>query len=511
MVERRVSVRLAAIGGQQVKNELADIGREGSRALNQVADGGRRLGGSIQNAAYQVQDFAVQVAYGTSASQALAQNLPQLLGGMGILGAVAGAAVAVFVPLAVAMFSTSDAAAKLVDEMVGAGGSISAVEGAVSALEAVQRTYNDTIGQTGGASSAAASLVLSNSAREFEARKQVLAVELELLRIRQNERTEGAANLQDAINREFDAFEIRRTEIADKFDYSRDYPIQQVPGYARGNDVGMEAEFAKATELDRLALRKLKAEMELNNLTIEQTEKMLGTTFESIAAGADTVTTSAGRAGGAIRKAAEEAVPPLEETHTAIDQIVAALGAYAEQASDFGTQIGDALTGAFQAAENAVGDFVRTGKLDVRSLVVSILADLAQLSIRNAVLGPLAQGLSGALGGGGFIGQIGKVLAGKFHSGGKVGLGTPTSVSAAAFMSAPRFHMGGGFGLRSDEQAAILQRGERVLNRDQTRAWEGGAGASIVINTRDAQSFRQSRAQVASDIARAVSFGRRSL
>ena len=70
--------------------------------------------------------------------------------------------------------------------------------------------------------------------------------------------------------------------------------------------------------------------------------------------------------------------------------------------------------------------------------------------------------------------------------------------------------MGGGFGLRSDEQAAILQRGERVLNRDQTRAWEGGAGASIVINTRDAQSFRQSRAQVASDIARAVSFGRRS-
>ena len=77
-------------------------------------------------------------------------------------------------------------------------------------------------------------------------------------------------------------------------------------------------------------------------------------------------------------------------------------------------------------------------------------------------------------------------------------------------MSAPRFHMGGGFGLRSDEQAAILQRGARLQIRDQTRAWEGGGGASIVINTCDAQSFRQSHAQVASDIASAVSFGRRS-
>ena len=118
--------------------------------------------------------------------------------------------------------------------------------------------------------------------------------------------------------------------------------------------------------------------------------------------GADTEPTSVDRAGGAIRNA-PQAVPPLEDPHTAIEQIVAALGAYTEQASDFGTQIGDALTGAFQAAENAVGDFVRTGKLDVRSLVVSILADLAQLSIHNAVLGPLAQGLSRALGGGGFI------------------------------------------------------------------------------------------------------------
>jgi hypothetical protein len=43
-----------------------------------------------------------------------------------------------------------------------------------------------------------------------------------------------------------------------------------------------------------------------------------------------------------------------------------------------------------------------------------------------------------------------------------------------------------------------------------TRAWERGAGTTVNIYARDAESFRASRAQVASDIARAVAYGRRS-
>ncbi len=61
----------------------------------------------VQNASYQVADFAVQVTSGTSATRALAQQLPQLLGGFGMLGAVAGAAVAILVPMASAMSSLS--------------------------------------------------------------------------------------------------------------------------------------------------------------------------------------------------------------------------------------------------------------------------------------------------------------------------------------------------------------------------------------------------------------------
>ena len=50
---------------------------------------------------------------------------------------------------------------------------------------------------------------------------------------------------------------------------------------------------------------------------------------------------------------------------------------------DIGGDIGQSLVGAFQSAENAVGQFVRTGKLNFRDLVTSLLADLAQLAAHD--------------------------------------------------------------------------------------------------------------------------------
>ncbi|MFN3615738.1 MAG: phage tail tape measure protein, partial [Rubrimonas sp.] len=87
-------------------------------------------------------------------------------------------------------------------------------------------------------------------------------------------------------------------------------------------------------------------------------------------------------------------------------------------------------------------------------------------------------------------------------------------VPALAFAGAPRMHSGGWAGLKPDEVPAILQRGERVLSRREAAGY-GGRGSTpsvnVTIMTRDAESFRQSRTQVAADIARAVSMGRRGL
>lgn len=87
-----------------------------ARAVNQnaaavgAAQGGfRNFGQGIQNASFQVADLATQLAGGTSATVALAQQLPQLLGGFGILGAAAGAAVAVLGALAPPLLKSGDA------------------------------------------------------------------------------------------------------------------------------------------------------------------------------------------------------------------------------------------------------------------------------------------------------------------------------------------------------------------------------------------------------------------
>ena len=166
--------------------------------------------------------------------------------------------------------------------------------------------------------------------------------------------------------------------------------------------------------------------------------------------------------------------------------------------------------GAFQSAENAVGEFVKTGKLNFGDLVTSMIADLAKLAARRFILGPIANALSGALGG------AGGLFADILHSGGTVGMAGPRRmVPAMAFAAAPRMHSGGWAGLKPDEVPAILQRGERVLSRREAvghgQAQNPISNISVTIQTRDADSFRQSRTQVASDIARAVSLGRRGM
>jgi hypothetical protein len=86
-------------------------------------------------------------------------------------------------------------------------------------------------------------------------------------------------------------------------------------------------------------------------------------------------------------------------------------------------------------------------------------------------------------------------------------------VPALAFANATRMHAGGWAGIKPDEVPAILQKGERVLSRRESTAY-GKSSAPVVnvtIMARDAESFRQSRTQVASDIARAVSLGRRGM
>ena len=234
---------------------------------------------------------------------------------------------------------------------------------------------------------------------------------------------------------------------------------------------------------------------------------------------------AAGAAGAVARESATALTATAETAETAVTgwrAAVAALADYAERARDLGGEIGAALVGAFRSAEDAVAGFVRTGRVEVRGLVSSMIADLARLSARRFILGPIANALSGALtaGFGALFGPAPMMAPAPvprpvLHGGGIAGGAAPLRrVPDAAFLGAPRLHAGGVAGLRPDEVPAILQRGERVLSRAQTRAYDqrrAPAPVAVTIVARDAESFRQSRTQVAADIARAVSLGRRGL
>jgi len=154
---------------------------------------------------------------------------------------------------------------------------------------------------------------------------------------------------------------------------------------------------------------------------------------------------------------------------------------FVKQAGTAGDLIKETLSGAFAAVGEAVSQFVETGKVKFTSLVTAILADVARLSLQQA-LAPIATLLAGAFGsiapsqaGGG----LGGLLASVFHDGGLAGGASPLrQVPVFAFADAPRLHGGGLFA--PDEIPAILQRGERVLSRRETQNYDRNRGTPAV-------------------------------
>lgn len=117
MATKPVSVRISAEGGAQVRAELLEVGAAGEQMGARLTRGARTGGGGLANLGFQVQDFAVQVGAGTSATQALAQQLPQLLSGFGLLGVALGTTAAIAIPLAGYFFSMGEEAEAAADKV----------------------------------------------------------------------------------------------------------------------------------------------------------------------------------------------------------------------------------------------------------------------------------------------------------------------------------------------------------------------------------------------------------
>ena len=155
----------------------------------------------------------------------------------------------------------------------------------------------------------------------------------------------------------------------------------------------------------------------------------------------------------------------VEDMNKAMPDSYDSFGPMVSAAEEAGTEISASLSAAFYQAENALVSFVTGGKVSFASLTDSIIKDLARIQIQKLMT------------------KSSNWLAGLFHEGGVAGRGGQLiSVNPFAFANAPRLHSGGGFGLANDEIPAIIQTGERVLTRDQTRAYDAGASAGRAPN-----------------------------
>lgn len=197
------------------------------------------------------------------------------------------------------------------------------------------------------------------------------------------------------------------------------------------------------------------------------------------------------------KRASEEALRLLEEEterriqlgRTWQDGAARAFRAYAESAADAADIAEETIGGSLRSLEDAVAQFVTTGKLNFADLANSILADFARLQT-NRLLGGLLGNLGGLFGGGGFA--AGVVPGGTlfFHGGGTVGSGAQnrrSGVDPRSFAFARRYHNGGIAGLRPDEVPAILERGERVQTAEQAQASDRPRVLRIVLEGRDGE------------------------
>ena len=71
---------------------------------------------------------------------------------------------------------------------------------------------------------------------------------------------------------------------------------------------------------------------------------------------------------------------------------------YTDGLKDISTRVAKMVTNAFQKMEDALVNFVTTGKLEIKSLVQSIISDLARLAIQQTIMEPLTNAFKSSLG-----------------------------------------------------------------------------------------------------------------
>ena len=188
----------------------------------------------------------------------------------------------------------------------------------------------------------------------------------------------------------------------------------------------------------------------------------------------------------AAREASREQLDAGEDWIDGVRQALIELRRESTGAAEFARE---QTIDAFRSMEDALVEFVTTGKVSFSGFVDSVIADLARLVVRRAITQPLADALFDALDGGASDAGGGdafrRLQAGVGHAGAVAGApgGVTRSVPAAIFAGARRYHAGAVAGLRPEEVPIIVQRGEGIFTPQQMRAL-GSPSVTVNIENR---------------------------
>jgi arsenate reductase-like glutaredoxin family protein len=147
--------------------------------------------------------------------------------------------------------------------------------------------------------------------------------------------------------------------------------------------------------------------------------------------------------------------------------------------SDVGDLAEKTVVDSFKNAEDALVQFAMTGKLSLKGMVDSMLADITRLAIRQSITGPLFSAISGATAtsGGGIGSFLGSLFSGFHADGGFIGPGQ--------------------WGIAGEAGAEAIFGGKTgVTVVPQMSGGSNPIYMSFNISTPDANSFRQSQSQI---------------
>jgi tape measure domain-containing protein len=178
-------------------------------------------------------------------------------------------------------------------------------------------------------------------------------------------------------------------------------------------------------------------------------------------------------------------------------------GEFASGAADaivlLGQGLGDLILGV-----GSVEDAFTNALNSFRSFLSNFLAGIAQAILQAIILQAIMNAINGTKGG--FGAAVAGALGVKNHDGGIVGRdGAVGWYPADAWKNAKRHHDGGVAGVKSNEVATILEKGEEVLTENDPRHVNNGGGGTPVIKLTNVNTFDKN--EVAGMVLQSAAFG----